>query len=155
MKPVRFSMLLIVVALTAMLRATPCLSDEIVARDRNLVKYATGIVYDTSSGLEWYAGGDQGVSWDEARDWVAGLGVFGGGWRMPSRSELDALSRIGDGVSNITPLLRNSGYWIWAGKTRTTSSRWVFSFSYGGEGWSGQAPADGGRVLAVRLRKTD
>ena len=70
---------------------------------------------------------------------------------MPSRIELDSLYHIGDGVNNITYLLDNSGYWIWAGQTENESSKWVFSFSFGGEGWNGQPPADGGRAIAVRI----
>jgi hypothetical protein len=125
---------------------------EIVATDRHFVQYNSGIVYDTESGLEWFAGPDRSTSWEEADRWVVGLDTFGGGWRMPIRSELDSLYHVGDGVNNITSLLTNSGYWIWAGKTLNSSSKWIFSFSYGGEGWNGQPPDDGGRALAVRQR---
>jgi hypothetical protein len=127
-------------------------SAEIVATDRHFVQYNSGVVYDTESGLEWFAGPDRSTSWEEADRWVVGLDKFGGGWRMPIRSELDSLYHIGDGVNNITNLLTNSGYWIWAGKTLNSSSKWIFSFSYGGEGWNGQPPDDGGRALAVRQR---
>jgi hypothetical protein len=126
---------------------------EIVYTDRHLVRYDNGMVYDTETGLEWYAGPDQGMSWQEASDWVAGLDALGGGWRMPTRRELKALHHIGDGVNNITYLLYNSGYWIWAGQSPDESARWIFSFSYGGEGWPGFPPADGGRVIAVRPRR--
>jgi hypothetical protein len=117
-----------------------------------LVRYDSGGVYDTESGLEWFAGPDRGTSWEEANSWVIGLDEFGSGWRMPIRSELDSLYHVGDGVNNITFLLNNSGYWIWAGKTLNSSSKWIFSFSRGGEGWNGQPPDDGGRALAVRQR---
>jgi len=127
-------------------------SPEVVYTDRYLVRYDSGVVFDTESGLEWFAGPDRGTSWEEANSWVVGLDEFGGGWRMPVRSELDSLYHVGDGVNNITYLLINSGYWIWAGKTRNSSSKWIFSFSYGGEGWNGQPPDDGGRALAVRQR---
>ena len=126
---------------------------EIVTSDRHLVRYDTGVVYDTETGLEWYAGPDEGTSWQEAKSWTTGLDAHGGGWRMPTRRELKALHRIGDGVNNITFLLYNSGFWIWAGQTEDTSSRWIFSFSYGGEGWPGFPPADGGRAIAVRPRR--
>lgn len=129
-------------------------SAEIVHSDRHLVRYDSGVVYDTESGLEWYAGPDRSMSWQEAESWVTGLSAVGGGWRMPTRNELDALYSIGDGVNNITYLLYNSGYWLWAGRTIDASSRWIFSFSYGGEGWNGQPPADGGRAIAVRTRKS-
>jgi hypothetical protein len=127
-------------------------SAEIVATDRHFVQYNSGVVYDTESGLEWFAGPDRSTNWEEANRWVVGLDKFGGSWRMPIRSELDSLYHVGDGVNNITYLLTNSGYWIWAGKTLNSSSRWIFSFSYGGEGWNGQPPDDGGRALAVRQR---
>ena len=127
---------------------------EVAYTDRHLVRYDSGVVYDTELGLEWYAGPDQSTSWEEAKNWVTGLEEFGGGWRMPTRKELKTLHHIGDGVNNITYLLYNSGYWIWAGTTKDSSSRWIFSFSYGGEGWHGRPPPDGGRALAVRIRKT-
>jgi len=138
--------------LFSILIVTPGIGAEIVSRHRHLVQYDTGVVYDTKSGLEWYAGPDQGTSWAQAEKWVTGLDAVGGGWRMPTPRELGALHHIGDGLSNITRLLTNSGYWIWAGQTRDTAAKWIFRFSYGGEGWNGQAPADGGRAIAVRLR---
>ncbi len=133
---------------------TLCLGAEVESVDRHLVRYDTGVVYDTESGLEWYAGPDQGMTWAQAKNWVVGLEAVGGGWRMPTRNELETLHHIGDGVSNITYLLYNSGYWLWAGQTSDTSSRWLFSFSFGGEGWGGWAPRDGGRAVAVRFRTT-
>ena len=129
-------------------------SAEVVYTDRHLVRYDTGVVYDTETGLEWYAGPDQSMSWQEANSWVTGLGAFGGGWRMPTRSDLDSLHHVGDAVNNITYLLYSSGYWLWAGPNSDSSSRWIFSFSYGGEGWGGQPPADGGRAIAVRPRRS-
>ena len=126
---------------------------EIVYTDRHLFRYDNGVVYDNETGLEWYAGPDQGTSWEEARSWVTGLDAVGGRWRMPTRKELQTLYHIGDGVNNITYLLYNSGFWIWAGQTRDSASKWIFSFSFGGEGWAGQAPVDGGRAIAVRQRR--
>ncbi len=140
------------ILLFLLLIVAPCSSAEVVSIDRHLVRYDNGVVYDRDSGLEWYAGPDQAMSWNDARQWVAQLDVVGGGWRMPTRNELDTLHHVGDGVNNITRLLYTSGYWIWAGRSLDSSSRWIFSFSYGGEGWNGQAPPDGGRALAVRIR---
>ena len=125
---------------------------RVVDEDRYIVKYDNGVVHDTKTGLQWYAGPDQGTSWLEAKAWVSDLDIAGGGWRMPTKKELRTLYHVGDGINNITVLLYNSGYWIWAGKTQQTASWWLFSFSYGGEGWNGVPPPDGGRALAVRLR---
>lgn len=130
--------------------APPGPSAEMIARDGALVKFDNGLVRDSSSGMEWYPAPDRGMSWTEAQQWVAELDALGGGWRMPTSSELKTLFRIGDGVRNITPLLVNSGYWIWAGQAPGTAERWIFGFSYGGEGWSGRLPDDGGRAIAVR-----
>jgi hypothetical protein len=123
---------------------------EVIAVDRHLVKYATGVVYDFRSGLEWFAGPDRGMAWQDAKAWVAALDAHGGSWRMPDRKELDTLYSVGDGVNTITYLLYNTGYWVWAGQTRDAAYAWIFSFSYGGEGWNGQPPLDGGRAVAVR-----
>jgi hypothetical protein len=87
---------------------------------------------------------------------VVGLDEFGGGRRAPIRSELDSLYHVGDRVNIIAYLLTNSGYyWMWAGKTRNSSSKWLFGVSDGGESWTGQPPDDGGRALAVRQRRRD
>lgn len=128
------------------------LGAKVVNTDGQLVQYDTGVVFDTDTGLEWYAGPDRAMNWNEAKNWVTELDAFGGGWRMPEQNELAALRRINDGVNNITYMLYSSGYWIWAGQTKDRSSKWIFSFSYGGEGWNGQAPADGGRAIGVRIR---
>jgi hypothetical protein len=66
----------------------PAFSAEIVAADKHLVKYDTGVVYDPESGLEWYPGPDQAIDWQGARNWVAALDKAGGGWRMPTRNQL-------------------------------------------------------------------
>ena len=125
-------------------------NSPVVAKDRYLVKYADGLVLDYRTGLEWFAGPDRATSWNQARSWIAELKAKDTHWRMPTKSELDSLYHVGDGISNITPLLWNSGYWIWARDSGNAPAKWIFSFSYGGEGWSGRSPDDGGRVLTVR-----
>jgi hypothetical protein len=145
-------------AITLLLVTVPArigFTEESLLYDRQLLRFETGVVYDPESGLEWYAGPDRSTSWEEAKNWVTSLDAFGGRWRMPTMDELDTLHRVGDAANNITYLLYNSGYWIWSGHTEASSAKWVFSFSYGGEGWNGQAPADGGRALAVRERQND
>ena len=53
-------------ALFSMFSNACCIAAEIVAVDGHLVRYDNGIVYDTESTLEWYAGHDEGVSWEDA-----------------------------------------------------------------------------------------
>ena len=40
---------------------------EVTARDGALVAYATGVVYDKNTGLEWLAGPDRDTRWDKAK----------------------------------------------------------------------------------------
>lgn len=74
----------------------------------------SGIVYDTKTGLEWKVGPDKDTTWDEASSWVQSLNLDGGGWRMPTANELETLYQPGKGKRNMTPLLKTSGWWVWA-----------------------------------------
>jgi len=97
----------------------------------NFIKYATGVVYDKNTGLEWYVGPDKNTNWNEAKRWVENLTVAGGGWRMPTRKELRTLYKKGAGERNMTPLLKTTGWWVWSGETKGSSPAWVFAFNYG------------------------
>lgn len=104
---------------------------KIVARDAHYEKYASGIVKDTKTGLEWYAGPDKHTKWAKAKSWVASLNVGGGGWRMPTREELSTLYQKGAGKRNMTPLLKTEGWFIWSGERRDSSYVWFFHFGDG------------------------
>lgn len=144
--------LLTVIVIVASVSVPVAIGSDVIDRDRHLVQYTNGVVYDNQSGLEWYPGPDEATSWEQARAWIAGLDVAGGGWRMPTIKELDTLYDVGDGINNITYLMDFSGFWIWSGDTEGRPKKWLFSFSYGGEGWNGQPPPEGGRTAAVRQR---
>lgn len=58
---------------------------------KQYVKYENGIVYDSQTGLEWIIGPDRDTSFTTAKDWVEKLSTNGGGWRLPTRSELRSL----------------------------------------------------------------
>jgi hypothetical protein len=104
-------------------------------RDGTFIAYATGVVYDKKTGLEWYAGPDRNTTWNEAKAWVESLEVAGSGWRMPTREELRTLYNKGAEDRNMTPLLKTTGWWVWSGETRDSSSAWGFGFGSGREGW--------------------
>jgi hypothetical protein len=57
----------------------------------------------TYNGLQWYVGPDKDTNWDEANAWVNSLSVGGGGWRMPTRAELNGLYHKGMGSRNMPP----------------------------------------------------
>ena len=81
---------------------------DMVEKDGIYLLYADGIVRDTKTGLEWVAGPDKDMNWNEAKDWVESLRLDGRRWRMPTMDELESLYRKGVGSHNMTPLLRGT-----------------------------------------------
>ena len=114
---------------------------EITARDGTFVAYATDVVYDKNTGLEWLAGPDKDMTWDETKSWVnmenLTIDRGGWGWRMPTRDELKTLYRKDAGTRNMTTLLKTTGWWIWSGETKGPSSASGFGFD-GDERWARQ-----------------
>jgi hypothetical protein len=127
--------------------------EKVVGRDGRYEKYASGVVLDTKNGLEWYTGPDKDMNWNEAKRWVANLSVAGGGWRMPTMKELKTLFQKGAGPRNMSPLLKTTGWWVWSGEKRSSSSAWRFGFGLGTEGWHDRRPSSTRRGFAVRSRK--
>jgi hypothetical protein len=125
--------------------------DEVKYIDR-FVANKNGIVWDTKTGLEWIAGPDRNTTWYEAKRWVENLNVAGGGWRMPTTAELNTLYKKGAGSRNMTPLLKTTGWLLWSGETKDTSSAWGFYFDYGCERWPNRGCSSLGRGFAVRSR---
>lgn len=126
---------------------------DIIPDDR-FITDDDGIVIDTKTTLEWYAGPDKDTDWHEAKSWVENLTVAGGGWRMPTREELETLYFRGAGEHNIMPLLKTTGYWVWSGETKDSSSAWGFAFNLGREYWDSRERSTYFlRGFAVRSRK--
>ena len=117
-----------------------------------IIAYGNGVVYDKNTGLEWIAGPDKDTSWNDAKKWVENLTVSGGGWRMPTRKELETLYKPGAGKRNMTPLLKTTGWWVWSGETKHSSSAWCFSFYDGLEDWGTRSCSSTTRGFAVRSR---
>jgi hypothetical protein len=129
------------------------ISPKVTARDGNFIAYPDGVVYDKNTGLEWYAGPDKKINWDEAKRWVESLSVAGGDWRMPTREELKTLYKKGAGTRNMTALLKTTGWRVWS-ESRSSSSAWYFGFSsdrkyFGSRNYS----KNGLRGFAVRSRR--
>ena len=123
-----------------------------IKRDGQFIAYDNGIVKDTKTGLEWYAGPDKDTSWYTAKNWVENLTVAGGGWRMPTRYDFRSLFNKGAGERNMTPLLKTTGWWIWSDETRGSSSAWIFIFNVGDGEWVNLELSDDKRGFAVRSR---
>ncbi len=120
------------------------------AQEDRFIAYDNGVVKDTETGLEWYAGPDRNTNWYEATRWVENLTVAGGGWRMPTLKELSSLYKKGLGTRNMTPLLKTTGSWVWSGETKGSSSAWLFRFFNGKKRWAPRGSSKGGgRGFAV------
>ena len=127
---------------------------KVTARDGSFIAYANGVVCDENMGLEWYAGPDKDTSFQEAKSWVENLTVDGGGWRMPTKEEIQSLYKKGVGQRNMTPLLKTTGWFICSGEAKSSSMTFVFNFRDGWISlWSSVGRSDGLRGFAVRSRK--
>jgi CHAT domain-containing protein/Tfp pilus assembly protein PilF len=127
-----------------------------IGRDGTFIAYASGIVFDTRTGLEWIVGPDQNISWRKAKSWVESLSVAGGEWRMPTLDELQTLYKHGSGKRNMTPLLKTTGWRVWSGEVRRSGNRfhpWYFRFHQGTRHWVKQSYSNNTRVFAVCSRK--
>jgi len=104
-------------------------------------KDSQGIITDKQTGLQWFVGPEKGTSWEEAQSWVHSLSVGGGGWRMPTMSELRFLyltgssrcKRVGGGVTStyqsyIDPLFGCVFDWVW-GDNSDQNIHLLFSFA--------------------------
>ena len=88
-----------------------------------------GIIRDSKTGLEWYVGQYRDTTWYEADDWVRGLTVGGGGWRMPTLRELQDIYIRDAGIINMDDLFTSKGvsFSVWSGE-RDSSSAVAFDF---------------------------
>ena len=126
---------------------------SIVAQDNHYLKYGNGIVYDKKSNLEWSVGPDKDVHWSEAKSWVEGLGLSGGGWRMPTKNEVKKLYKKGNGPRNMTFLLNTNAWWIWSEEKNGSKGSRFFGFPSSYSSWYHLGFSKDRRAFAVRLRK--
>jgi hypothetical protein len=148
----------IVCAVLIALLAVPCVSiadssSEEVGRGDRFIAHADGVVYDTKTGLEWYAGPNKDTKWKQAKRWTERLQVAGGGWRLPTIKELKALYEKDVGTRNMTPLLKTTGWLIWSGETKGSFRAWGFHFGPGYEFYITRDISHNAQGFAVRSRK--
>jgi serine/threonine protein kinase len=121
-----------------------------------------GVIQDSQTGLEWYVGPDKDTNWDQASAWVDKLKVAEGGWRMPTRWELEGLydpNKVSHRWAwffkvHIDPVFKMmSGVFVWSGEIRDSSSAWGVDFYDGREYRLARSDADRDRAFAVRSRR--
>ena len=115
---------------------------------------ASGIITDTQSGLEWIAGPDRDTSWEEARSWVAGLTIDGGGWRLPAVDELKNI-RPKTGYERFhPPFFPETGWRLWSTEYETKNTKiWNFSYNLSKKVLSISTNSKNLRAVAVRIPK--
>ncbi len=126
---------------------------KVVERDRHFEKYDTGVVRDKKTGLEWFAGPDKDMDWNEAKAWVDNLNEDGGGWRIPEEFELDGLYKMEMGSRNMMLLLKINKYWVLNGEIDGSPAAWLFSRGTDKEDSYNRNYRYIGRVFAVRSRR--
>ena len=132
------SLLLLVSGILLAAGAAQADSTLVVGRDGRFEAFSNGVVADTETGLEWIAGPDVDTSYYQAVEWVRGLAVSGGGWRMPTTRELGTLYRTPGNTSSITPLLATRGIHIWPFQESEDASLYLFRYMdpYGTRGFA-------------------
>ncbi len=116
-------------------------------------KAQSGVITDHVTGLEWYVGPSPDNNWHEAKAWTENLTVAGGGWRMPTIPELQALYQKGASRANMDPLFQPKAAWVWSGQMDDTRTAWGFAFYSGLVNSHGLNYGYGRMAFAVRSRK--
>ena len=108
---------------------------------------ANGIATDSQTGFQWVAGPDEDMDWPAAKQWIANLELDGGGWRMPSVTELQILLELGQ-----PDFIPYEGMAFWSGDTVDEAAEeiWVFSPEMGFEAPVPPFVSPFNRALAVR-----
>ena len=113
---------------------------------------ADRVISDAKTNLQWLPGPDRDTNYSQAEEWVVSQTGAGGGWRMPTRDELQTLYDPSCDF-HISPVFKANGQrWVWA-EPRDSSSAWRFGFNDGDAYWSSRDYSFNLRVFAVRLRE--
>ena len=116
-------------------------------------KASNGVITDHLTGLDWYVNPNPDQKFREAKAWVEGLSVAGGGWRLPTMAELKAIYQKDASDVNMDPLFQAKGAWAWSGELRNEWSVWGLAFYNNLQGWHSMNYGNGRVALAVRSHK--
>ena len=132
-------------AIRSQARASGTHASDLVTSIGGYSVHASGIVTDQRTGLDWYVGPDVNTDWPTAVKWTSELAVGGGGWRMPSSSELQTLFdktyTAGIGYykngkhwpAHMHPVFQaiGGGSWVWSAESENKASASAFNFNQG------------------------
>lgn len=107
---------------------TKIIQPNIELRFSPFKKKGDDIVFDSRTGLEWAISSKEFMNWYKAKEYIEGLSLAGGGWRLPTKSELVSLyetGEIGCGCGEILNLTK--------GSTDVWSSEWAVNVPFPGD----------------------
>ena len=100
------------------------------------IKSDLGVITDTKTNLQWHVGLDEDTTWDKAKVWIDNLTIDGGGWRMPTKEELQGLHEERKGKWSIDSVFDEMrGWWAWSGDIVDLSPAWPVYLGFGGAYW--------------------
>ena len=92
--------------------------------DKRFTAPGDGTVIDSQTGLQWaQRDSGQDIDWNNSNSYCSNLGTAGGGWRLPSTSELEGIYDVSatltttcrDGKKcRVSPLFSLTGFWYWS-----------------------------------------
>ncbi|MHB8137955.1 MAG: Lcl domain-containing protein [Smithellaceae bacterium] len=117
-------------------RAEKQMVKEKMRKERGRFSLEDGVIYDSQLGLEWVPSSGPAVNHYQAEEYVRGLSLAGGGWRLPTRAELKSLYDTTK-PGNVDPVFKVGNMWVWTSElyNEIPSSRAAvfFKFDNGGE----------------------
>ncbi len=100
-----------------------------------------GTITDKDSNLDWLKEDDgKKRTWQEAKDYCESLKLAGGGWRMPTRLELESILDFTRCNPAIDPIFTNTkSYYYWSSTPYAYDSggAWNVGFGSGVVDWGG------------------
>jgi len=109
-----------------------------------------GVIMDSQLGLQWAPAPAQLMNWLQAQSYAQNLSLSGGGWRLPTESEIESIfNKSMEG--GVDPAFHINNNRVWTSEIIDDSAVY-FRFVPGNEGW-GNFSDSNCRVVAVRSAK--
>jgi hypothetical protein len=93
-------------------RAEEQMVKEKLRKERGRFSLEDGVIYDSQLGLEWAPSNGQVLNHYQAEGYARGLSLAGGGWRLPTRAELESLYDTTK-PGNVDPVFNVGNMWVW------------------------------------------
>jgi hypothetical protein len=133
------------------LDAEPGTPEYVVSPTPRFVIYPGKVIHDMVTGLDWVAGPDKDMTFEQAEHWVNSRTDGGGGWRMPAQDELFALYKNDSTGRNIVfpAFWTGFGWFVWT-EGKEGDKNCGFNFFDGNRSSRKPGNMHRNRALAVR-----